>query len=311
MIPSTVADRVSPHLFEARVVRNDALCREHFRMVLGGGDLAGAVAGQFVHLGPSRAGADDGLAMLRRAFSIAGLRSTSDSCEFDVVYRVVGRATAWMASLQNGDGVSVIGPLGNAFPIRTAKRHAWLVGGGVGLPPMLWLADALAAAGRNAVGLIGARSSDLLAITIDGDASLSPDATSASRAAKEFSACGVPVVISTDDGSLGYHGHAAGALSAYYGRAGVAPDDLVVYSCGPEPLMKAVASFCMARSIECHVCMERSMACGMGTCQSCVVGVRDELATDGWRYELCCTHGPVFDATRVIWSGDPAGGVQQ
>ncbi len=248
--------------------------------------------------------------MLRRAFSIAGLRATDDGCDMDVIYRVVGAATTWMASLRPGDGVSVIAPVGNAFPIRTSKRHAWVVGGGVGLPPLLWLGEALTATGRSTVALIGARSRDLLAMTIDRPKELSRDATSAARCAAEFAAVDVPVVISTDDGSLGYRGHAAGALAVYHGASGVRADDLVVYTCGPDPLIRAVASFCMERSIECHVCLERSMACGMGTCQSCVVAVHDESATDGWRYELCCTQGPVFDATRVIWAHDTGGGVQ-
>ncbi|MFQ5473626.1 MAG: dihydroorotate dehydrogenase electron transfer subunit, partial [Dehalococcoidia bacterium] len=75
----------------------------------------------------------------------------------------------------------------------------------------------------------------------------------------------------------------------------------VVYTCGPERMMQFVAGYCADRGIECYACMERSMACGMGTCQSCVVPVRNESDEQGWSYRLCCTEGPVFNAREIIW----------
>lgn len=310
---------VAPRMFVATVARNDWLCSEHYRLVLTGVNIVGARAGQFLHLGVPSSSWSNGLApssgshdvdvdrsaapMLRRAFSIAGLRRLSDdACEMDVIYRVVGPATRWMESLGAGDSVSVMGPLGNEFPIIASKPRAWVVAGGVGLPPMLWLAEALNAADKQTVAFVGSRSADLLALTITEPDRLAADARSASAVASEFSENNVPVVISTDDGSLGFRGHAAGAMSAFFESGSVVPDDVVVYACGPEPMMKAVARFCADHSIECHVCMERAMACGTGTCQSCVVMVGNESAVDGWCYELCCTQGPVFDAKRVIWS---------
>ncbi len=316
---------VRPRLFDARVVRNTSLCREHYRLALAGIDIHGARPGQFLHIAPpGHATPPDGARdeaqamgtsctttpLLRRAFSIADLRNAGDGCEIDIIYRVVGTATTWLSSLRAGDGVSVIGPAGNAFPISHTKAHAWMIGGGVGLPPMLWLAEALAAANRERVAFAGARSADLLALTITDRDALSTDATQAAPVASEFAVSSTPVVISTDNGSLGYRGHAAAAMATYFEETQPDASDLVVYTCGPEIMMRAVARFCMDRSIECHVCMERSMACGTGTCQSCVVAVRDDGAVDGWRYELCCTQGPVFDASRVIWPGDAGGGVQ-
>ncbi len=325
-----------PALFDGVVAKNVSICSEHFRLTIdcppGVTDALNlARAGQFVHLAPPRgeaegaAGGNMGTSscpvpLLRRAFSIAGLRdSLSDGHfsgggrQFDVMYRVVGTGTRWLSGLRAGDALSVMGALGNGFPISDTKRHAWLVAGGVGLPPMLWLAEALGdavtigdttAAGkvdREVVAFAGARSVDLLALTVDDPSVVSRDAGVASLGAKEFADVGARVVIATDDGSLGFHGHVAGAMGEYYGQADVQTDDLVVYTCGPEVMMRAVAEFCVARSIECHVCMERAMACGTGTCQSCVVAVQDESATDGWRYELCCDDGPVFDAERLVW----------
>ncbi len=324
---TTCAGQGHPRLFDAVVVDNTKLCREHYRLVLSGRGMDGARPGQFLHLAPcpmhlvSDASADGAwrmsagrvsVPMLRRAFSIAGLRRRSDgSQEANVIYRVVGAATRWMASLRAGDLVSAIGPVGNAFPIRKSKPNAWLVGGGVGLPPLLWLAEALHEARRSTVAFLGARSADLLPVSISDPEVLSRDASRAVRAVQEFAASDTPVIISTDDGSLGFHGHAVDAMLAHFETTRASPDELVVYTCGPELMMATLARFCLSRSIECYVCMERAMACGMGTCQSCVVPVKDADATDGWRYELCCTQGPVFDASRVIWSENPGGGVQQ
>ena len=77
--------------------------------------------------------------------------------------------------------------------------------------------------------------------------------------------------------------------------------EVATYACGAELMMKAVADLCALRHIDCQLCMERSMACGMGTCQPCVVPVHDADAPDGWCYKLCCTDGPIFDARQVIW----------
>ena len=76
--------------------------------------------------------------------------------------------------------------------------------------------------------------------------------------------------------------------------------ELVVYSCGPEPMMEAAANLCRKSGIECYLSLERRMACGMGTCQSCIIKIADE-SDSGWNYRLCCKDGPVFDAANIIW----------
>jgi dihydroorotate dehydrogenase electron transfer subunit len=201
--------------------------------------------------------------------------------------------------------VSVLGPLGNSFPIHDHKPAAWLVAGGVGLPPMLWLAEALHAADKRAVAFYGAQTAGLLALTMNERTPPGVDAGRAAFSCAEFAEAGTPVVISTDDGSVGFRGHVGDALAAYHEANPISSDELVVYTCGPERMMRFVADYCIARGIECHVCMERAMACGTGTCQSCVVALHDESDPDGWRYQLCCTDGPVFDARRIIW--EPTG----
>lgn len=336
-----------PVILAGRVCRNDGICREHFRMTLRVHGFPAALPGQFVHLCPTiapppayhvldvpeeespwRADVDarggsktrrdlELQPLLRRAFSIAGMRNIDGSrardrarnggyiTELDVIYRVVGAGTAWMSRLGEGDELSVLGPLGQPFPTAAAKPQAWLVAGGVGLPPMLWLARALNDRGTQAVAFCGARSADLLPLKLTSPPP-SRDARSASLSAEEFSAARTPVVLATDDGSAGFPGHVGSALLAYHAAQRVAPDQLVIYTCGPEVMMRFVARFALERGIECHVCMERSMACGMGTCQSCVLPVRDASDLAGWRYSLCCTEGPVYEAGQLLWDV-PAG----
>jgi len=240
--------------------------------------------------------------MLRRAFSVAGYRATTTQPEVEVIYRVVGVGTKWMRSLRAGDRVSVLGPQGNHFPIEKKAASTWLVAGGVGLPPMLYLAESLRKAGKRVTAFCGAQTADLLALTIDERVAPSDAAEQATLCAKEFAACDANAVISTDDGTLGFSGHVGDAMTAYYNAHPVSCDDVVVYTCGPERMMAFVAGFCDAQSIRCYVCMERAMACGTGMCQSCVVPLRDRNDPEGWGYQLCCIDGPVFPATDVLWT---------
>lgn len=304
----------------AEVVSNRPLCREHLRLTIRFDSFPEAAPGQFVHLRPETdAGLDYRVQerdsyqppqtrqdefdkpMLRRAFSIAELIRNADGVRVDVIYRVVGKATRWMQSLQPGEALSAMGPLGNAFPISSNKRIAWLVAGGVGLPPMLWLSEALQRAGKETIAFLGARSADLLALTLDPKEPPAADARSSSPCVAEFARHNAAVVISTDDGSLGLQGHVGQAITAFHDAQATPASDLVVYTCGPERMMKFVAEYCNARNIECYACMERSMACGTGLCQSCVVPVNDATDPEGWRYRLCCREGPVFNTAEILW----------
>ncbi|MFQ5494585.1 MAG: dihydroorotate dehydrogenase electron transfer subunit [Phycisphaerae bacterium] len=307
------------------VVANAVLCREHYRLTLRFNEWPASVPGQFVHLRPpaetprpyrmsESTALVDGVSwmqtrhipMLRRAFSIAGLTRSNAGVEIDVIYRVVGKATRWMASLARDDSVSALGPLGNRFPIHDGKRMAWLVAGGVGLPPMLWLAEVLRESDKQTTALCGARTRDLLPLTFEAARPPAVDAGTETHGCREFGRFDAGVVIATDDGSLGFHGHVGEALVAFQTAVAPAAADLVVYTCGPERMMRYVAEFCAAREIECHVCMERAMACGTGLCQSCVVPINDAASAEGWVYRLCCRDGPVFDGRVIAWEPQQA-----
>jgi dihydroorotate dehydrogenase electron transfer subunit len=298
----TVAGERVARLSRATVVSNDPVCREHRRLVLELEPMPQARPGQFLHLGPlSSDELPAGRPFLRRAFSIGGLHSGRECDTVDVLYRVVGFGTQWLASLAKGQWVSSLGPLGNGFELASDKSVAWLVAGGVGLPPLLWWAKRLHEANKQTVAFCGARSGDLLALNIRDPSSLDAHAIRPALAADEFSRNAAPLIVSTDDGSLGFRGTVGAALSAYHASWHGDDRNVVVYCCGPERMMRAVAEWSRERRIDCQLCMEREMACGTGTCQSCVVPVLDAAAEEGWRYALCCSEGPVFDACAVIW----------
>lgn len=319
--------------FLATVIHNVPLCRDHFRLVIQLTAFPPTRAGQFVQLlcrpvedgasvdrevdwndgqPPTFAGLDllAPTAVLRRPFSLAGRRDIGDSSvnvsQLEVIHRVVGLGTDWLSRLRVGDQVGVLGPLGNRFQPPGRDQIAILVGGGVGIPPMLYLASELV--GQRAIAFCGATTRDLLSLTITADApppgneSIDPLYNIA-----EFARHGIPAVISTDDGSYGYRGFVTQSLERYLDKFDVRGAMAVIYVCGPEVMMKRVADIAIARDIPCQVAVERAMACGMGTCQSCCIKVKKPdpamapLPGSDWCYRLACTDGPVFEAGQLLW----------
>jgi len=323
--------------FLATVASNTPLCREHYKLVLRVDRFPLTDPGQFVQVscrteppaeeiehdwrpGQALTFSDPDLlapqATLRRPFSLAGRRDIAGGVELDLIHRVVGIGTDWLSRLSTGDTVDVLGPLGNRFILPAENETALLVGGGVGIPPMLYLATKLK--GRNAVAFAGALTKDLLPLTLRNDADYPIG---------EFAEHGVKSVITTDDGSVGMKGFVTQALEQWLDRvpgsgSRVPGEDrnspsrnpepgtrnpAVIYTCGPEPMMKAVANIAMARNIPCQIAVERAMACGMGTCQSCCIKVKKPdpaappLPGSDWCYRLACTDGPVFYATQLLW----------
>lgn len=288
-----------PVILDATVTSVRTPCREHFELTLAVASFPDALPGQFVQIlcRDSVHSPAAGQAMLRRPFSIGGLRRGSRGVEIDILGRVVGPGTAWLSARRRGGTVNILGPLGRSFSIPTDVAIPILVAGGVGLPPIRWLAETLYRAGIEPSFLYGAQSRDLLAVTLCAEPSVEGKM---SECIKEFAGFGIPAAITTDDGSCGLRGRVTDVLA--FQLDACAARAARVYACGPEPMLRAVAERCAARGVACEVAMERVMGCGMATCQSCVVPVRDGASADGWRYALCCREGPVFDASAVIWS---------
>ncbi len=296
-------DTPSPHgSFTGRVAAIRYPCRAHFEVTLAFDTFPDCAPGQFLqilcrtpdsnadnltlpHAGP----------MLRRPFSIGGLRR-ADRCEIDIMGRVVGLGTAWLNARRVDDEINVIGPLGRGFSQPSATQTALLVAGGVGLPPVRWLAQTLAARGAAARFIFGAQSRDLIPLTLNDRVATDGEFTAC---VGEFSAFDLPSAITTDDGSCGLPGRVTDVMRV--ALMGDRHAEWTVYACGPEPMLHAVGRLCDEMGVPCQLALERVMACGLATCQSCVVKVADGNADDGWRYALCCTEGPVFDSKRLIW----------
>jgi len=302
------------------VLANCRLCAEHYLLRLRCEEFGPSRPGQFVQLQcrslsdqagwraadrpakglpkltqPELTGKEP---LLRRPFSLAGRQDTDDGAVLEIIYRTIGTGTHWLADVADGDRLSVLGPLGNAFALRDDKPAAALVGGGVGIPPMIYLTEALAAAGKTVTAFNGARTAGMFPLT-PAPAAVRTDSLP-SACVTEFAQWGAEAVLATDDGSLGYHGMVGEAFRQWLAADDVRGGDLVVYSCGPEAMMQSVAETCLAAGIDCQLALERHMACGMGTCQSCAVKIRDD-SEGGWSFKLCCTDGPVFNARDVIW----------
>lgn len=205
---------------------------------------------------------------LRRPISINYVNKTLNEVWFLV--QLVGNGTKRIADIRKGDALNVMLPLGNTFtmPVETSEKLL-LIGGGVGIAPMLFLGEQLFLQGSNPVFLLGARSKkDLLQL-------------------EDFAKYG-EVYTTTEDGSYGEKGY----VTRHSLLNKVKFDR--IYTCGPKPMMMAIAKYAKANKINCEVSLENTMACGIGACLCCV-----ENTING--HECVCTEGPVFNIEKLLW----------
>lgn len=219
-----------------------------------------AVPGQFVNVQVCKNTAP----LLRRPFGVAGVNKKEGT--FTMIYRIIGEGTHILADLCTGDEVSIVGPLGHGFDMQAQKPL--LVGGGLGLAPLLFLAEGFGK-GKADV-LMGGRNSEEVCWT------------------SLYNQICAHTYITTDDGSEGTKGTVMALLPQLIKEHGYD----CVYVCGPVPMMKAVAEACLAAGVKCQVSLEKYMACGLGACLSCSCG------GIGKRIKVC-TDGPVFWAEEV------------
>jgi NAD(P)H-flavin reductase len=241
-------------------------------VVLAADDPAGPMprAGQFYMLAAAEkwGGREDERPFLPRAFSVLRAREGSGEREgaaprLEFMLEAVGPGTARLAELAAGDGLHVTGPLGIGFPDPQDGRRALLCGGGVGTAPLAIWQDELLARGEPAPALLGFR-----------DAAHAPGAELLQNAR-----------VATDDGSHGHHGLVTDLLAAEL----EADDHVVVYACGPPPMLESVRAMCEARGLPSRLALESGMACGFGACFGCVVALR------AGGYLRLCVDGPVLD----------------
>ncbi len=250
------------------VVAIERLDTAIYRITVNAPLIAGAAhPGQFVMV---RLG-DQLDPLLRRPFSV---HQVSGSGTLQLLFKVVGRGTRLLARLEKGQILDCIGPLGRGFALRR-KGRICIVGGGMGLAPLYFLAKRLLLLGRDPDGdviLMGGRTRSEIALLAD-----------------DFFDLGYPLQVATDDGSMGYRGMVVELLDK------VLPGIDQVYCCGPWPMMAAAVNRCRQAGVICQVSLETHMACGLGACLGCVVPAA------GGGYAHVCKDGPVFTAGEIEW----------
>lgn len=247
-----------------RVVENKKINKDYFLLRLTSqGKLPEMKPGQFVQVKVD--GSPE--TFLRRPFSVHDVNYSGNT--FRLLIQIAGKGTETLSRLSTGDSINVIYPLGNSFSLPEKNENILLAGGGCGIAPLLFLARYLNENGFTPDILLGFRSSERV---MEYD---------------EYAALG-RIFLTTEDGSMGKKGfitdHPVLTANRYD----------VVYCCGPEPMMKAMAAYCRANSVRCEVSLENLMACGIGVCLCCTVEtVRGNLCT--------CTEGPVFNINDLKW----------
>ena len=267
-----------PYDIEAPVVRNTDLGNGNWLLELQAPAIASTItAGQFVMLGVP--GAD---ILLRRPFSVCGARGTlGDGAPgaLQILYRIVGRGTALMASMGSGAHLQVLGPLGRGFSAPEPRSLPLFVAGGIGSAPFPQLAAELGADVPAPWMIYGARTArDLPLLSWFRE-----------RCAR--------VEVTTEDGSLGSAGRVTEPLEELLASA--PPEGLTLYACGPNAMLAAVTRLADLYEVACQLSLEAPMACGFGVCLGCVV--RTHGAGGELRYERVCVEGPVMEARRLAW----------
>ena len=245
----------------AKVVRQQQIDEGIFDMELSfPKGVALAKPGQFIAMY-----CNDKSKLLPRPISICGINKEEGTLR--VVYRVAGEGTKEFSEMKEGDTLEVMGPLGNGFALKEEK--AIIIGGGIGIPPMLELAKQL---NVEKTVVLGYRTSTFLK--------------------DEFEAV-CDVKVATEDGSQGAKGTVIDAIEKY----GV--EGKVIYACGPMPMLKALAVYAEEHGMEAQISLEERMACGIGACLGCICKTKEKDAHSNVNNKRICKDGPVFLSTEV------------
>lgn len=248
----------------ASVVSQEMIATDIFSLVLKTENIAkDAKAGQFISIYTN-----DGSKLLPRPISICQIDKENNTLR--LVYRVTGKGTGTeqFSKLEKGDTIDVMGPLGNGFPT-DSKAKAFLIGGGIGIPPMVGLAEALDCEKQIVVGY---KDEQFLTEELKAGGSL---------------------YIATEDGSAGTKGNVLDAIK----ENGLDAD--VIYACGPTPMLRALKAYAESNNILCYLSLEEKMACGVGACLGCVCKSKEKDHHTNVHNKRVCKDGPVFLSTEV------------
>ncbi|MDQ6975152.1 MAG: dihydroorotate dehydrogenase electron transfer subunit [Mariprofundaceae bacterium] len=251
-----------------------------------------AQPGQFVHIQVAKG------PYLRRPISLMLCDPIKGT--IDILFKVVGEGTRLLAAKKAGEALQLCGPIGVAFSITDTSRRYLCIGGGVGIPPMIFAADRIVAAGARPIVFAGSEvpfpfalaSSNFLLPGIPAQAMMT---------IQSLEARNIPCRLASNNSELfGCHAGYVADLAALW-LAALPPQalqEVTILSCGPFPMLQAVAALGLRFDVPTFVSLEEYMACGIGACAGCVVETHEH---DGTHYRRVCVDGPVFDATVLRW----------
>lgn len=258
-------------ILKSNIVFNKMVAPGIYQMTFSCADIArSASPGQFVHIKINDSGH-----ILRRPFSISDVIGDT----VYIVYQVRGAGTLIMSHLKVGDQIDVIGPLGRGFDTTSSFQNPVIIGGGLGIAPLIYLSKSL---NKKIKVFLGYRDQPFLAEKFE-----SP-------------------IIATETGVIGQKGFITDALSEYLKSC--EPKELacdnketmpdVIYACGPIGMLREIKAISQCYGIPCQISLEERMGCGIGACLVCSCKIK---AGDGWHYKRVCADGPVFNADEVIF----------
>ncbi len=256
-------------LVRSRVLKNTEIKEKLFKMTIESkAVIERALAGQFIYI----RGNDQLAPLLRRPISICQINKEEGT--FDIIYQVKKQGTEILSYKKKGDIVNFMGPIGSSFDMNTKYNNIIVIGGGIGIFPLLCLVNQSPAERKSAY--LGFKDKKSIVLK------------------KDFSEVS-HLKIATDDGSVGYKGFITNLLEADIKED--KPD--IIYACGPLSMIEKVVSIAKANNILCQVSMEQRMACGVGACLGCAIKIKD--VEKGWVYKHVCKNGPVFWGDEVIF----------
>jgi len=249
----------------SHIIAQECIAADIYSIWLYAEQIAGAAApGQFISVF-----SNDGSRLLPRPISICEIER--ERKELRIVYRVAGKGTEEFSKMNVGDTLEIMGPLGNGFPLERCKegKKAFLIAGGIGIPPMVQLAGELQ--GEKLI-VAGYRDEIFLEEELKTKGSL---------------------YIATEDGSYGTKGNVLDAITDNNLEADV------IYACGPTPMLRALKNYALEKGIECWLSLEERMACGIGACLACVCKTKEVDPHSNVHNKRVCEDGPVFLSTEV------------